>query len=60
MLCNLLSTFCRRTKTFHLPFRIHNLDARDLPTRLSEWNENVGLFDRIEAQVFASHQGGID
>ncbi|KAF2800286.1 hypothetical protein K505DRAFT_382762 [Melanomma pulvis-pyrius CBS 109.77] len=48
MVRDLLLAFCRRVQTFKIKFRLYALDARDLPTKLNRWNEELGMFDRIE------------
>jgi hypothetical protein len=54
MLRDLLNKFCNRVKTFDLKFRSYYLDARDLPMRLTNWKEEVGLYDRIEVRAQAA------
>jgi hypothetical protein len=51
MLRGMLLKFCQRIKTFKINSRMYMLDARYLPTRLASWEENVGLFNRIEVSA---------
>jgi hypothetical protein len=51
MLCDLLLNFCQRMKTFKVEFRMYNMEVRNMPTRLANMKEDLGLFDRIEVSA---------
>jgi hypothetical protein len=51
MLHDILLKFCQHMKAFNVEFRIYNINARNMPTRLANMKENIGLFDRIEVST---------
>jgi hypothetical protein len=38
-------------KTFKVEFRMYNMEVRNMPTRLANMKEDLGLFDRIEVSA---------
>lgn len=48
MLRDLLTKFCTRVQNFDVHFRLYYMDCRQLPSRLVQWKEDIGLYDRIE------------
>jgi hypothetical protein len=51
MMRELLTEFCERAKKMNVHFRMYFLDCRVLPARLVQWEEDTGLYDRIEVNL---------
>ncbi|KAF2822328.1 hypothetical protein CC86DRAFT_409945 [Ophiobolus disseminans] len=48
MLRALLIKFCTRAKKLDVHFRMYYMGCRQLPARLVQWKEDIGLYDRVK------------